>query len=169
MRFRLSAIVLSILFVFSLFLTGCKKPEMTQDEYKKIMQDAEKRERAGLAKMRGDLKRKKLRRKQRLSELITESKFTYSPENRRDPFISLLGSIEGMGIMVQNLYLAGVMKTGKDYLALIEARDTGYGYILKEGDVLRNLTVLEVSERDVVLEKIEKNRERKQVVLRLAQ
>lgn len=71
--------------------------------------------------------------------------YTYNPQGRRDPFVSLLKPVEGQargirpkgmeGFLVQEVALKGIVKTPETYIAMLQGAD-GNSYFCKVGQRL---------------------------------
>lgn len=93
------------------------------------------------------------------------SGFSYEPEDRRDPFKSLLTvrdqpdvpktRPEGIpGLLIDEIDLTGVFKTGGVWVAQVRAADQDKGYLLHEGDQLYDGDVVAISRSEVVFRQI---------------
>jgi Tfp pilus assembly protein PilP len=88
--------------------------------------------------------------------------YSYDPQGRRDPFISLLGrggdlpAASGArpaglaGVLINEVFLKGVLKSGKgDFIALLQAPD-GHTYIVHAGDKVMDGTVKTITQDAIV-------------------
>jgi len=88
--------------------------------------------------------------------------FTYDPAGRRDPFVSLLGrggdlpSSTGSrpaglpGLLINELSLKGVLKSGKgDFIALVQSPDN-HTYIIHPGDKVLDGAVKTITQDGIV-------------------
>lgn len=95
-------------------------------------------------------------------QLIEPAGFTYDPEGRRDPFVSLLrrGSVPGgvtgprpaglPGLAVGEVTLRGTLRGREGYVAILQGADQKT-YIVRPGDKLLDGTVRTVSQNDMVI------------------
>jgi Tfp pilus assembly protein PilP len=91
----------------------------------------------------------------------------YDPKGRRDPFSPVTAAREG-SINVATVRFVGVVQGRQALLALVEAPD-GIGYILKQGDVLGDGRVVEITARTLTFSVTPRSGQRPQnVTLRLA-
>lgn len=77
--------------------------------------------------------------------IAQEAPYTYSPQGRRDPFLSLLGTggdpappprkmVDGLaGMRVEDLSVRGIMQTRNQLVAMVQGTDNRT-YVLHEGD-----------------------------------
>jgi Tfp pilus assembly protein PilP len=86
--------------------------------------------------------------------------FTYNPEGRRDPFISLIGKgtdpksagarPPGVpGLLINEVSVKGIVRNSSGYVALIQGADTKT-YVVKAGDRLLDGTVKSIVQDAVV-------------------
>jgi len=88
--------------------------------------------------------------------------YSYDPQGRRDPFISLLGrggdlpAASGArplglpGALINEVFLKGVLKSNKgDFIALLQAPD-GHTYIVHAGDKVMDGTVKTITQDAIV-------------------
>ena len=88
--------------------------------------------------------------------------YSYDPQGRRDPFISLLGrggdlpAASGArplglpGVLINEVFLKGVLKSGKgDFIALLQAPDS-HTYIVHAGDKVMDGTVKTITQDAIV-------------------
>ncbi|MEM7481299.1 MAG: hypothetical protein AAF481_09010 [Acidobacteriota bacterium] len=91
--------------------------------------------------------------------------FTYDPRGRRDPFKSLLAArdqpeLRGArpdgvpGLLIDELDLTGVFRTGGRWVAQVQAADKDRGYLLYEGDQLYDGDVVSIDRDEVVFRQI---------------
>jgi Tfp pilus assembly protein PilP len=82
---------------------------------------------------------------------VVQQGYTYSPEGRRDPFVSLVnrGSDQRVqsakpagvpGLSVGDLVIRGIVANNRTYIAMVQAPD-GKTYVVKTGDQLYDATV----------------------------
>jgi hypothetical protein len=94
-------------------------------------------------------------------EVLSGNGYSYDPGNRRDPFKSLLAAPdrqefrgprpEGVpGLLIDELDLTGIFKTGRGYVAQVKAPNQAKSYLLKEGDQLYDGDVVSISHKEVV-------------------
>lgn len=89
--------------------------------------------------------------------------FTYDPEGRRDPFVSLLrsgsdnrairpaGAVEGLaGLAIDDIAVRGVVKARDGYLAIVQAPDRKT-YLVRPDDRLLDGTVKSITPGGMVL------------------
>ncbi|HEY7789323.1 MAG TPA: pilus assembly protein PilP [Vicinamibacterales bacterium] len=86
--------------------------------------------------------------------------YHYDPTGRRDPFVSLMGRttqtasdprIEGLpGIAVQDLRVTGILQSGGEYVAMVEAPD-GRTWLAHVHDRLRDGSITKITMREVIL------------------
>jgi type IV pilus assembly protein PilP len=87
------------------------------------------------------------------------SGYTYNPEGRRDPFVSLVGrgsdpkevkNSKGIpGLLVNEITVKGVIRGTSGYLAMIQAPDNKT-YIIRSGDRLADGSVKTITQDGVV-------------------
>jgi hypothetical protein len=98
-------------------------------------------------------------------EVLSGSGYSYDPGNRRDPFKSLLAAPdrpefrgprpEGVpGLLIDEVDLSGIYKTGKGYVAQVKAANQAKSYLLKEGDQLYDGDVVSIGRNEVVFKQI---------------
>jgi len=98
-------------------------------------------------------------------EALAGSGFSYDPGNRRDPFKSLLVEQqardfrgprpEGIpGLLIDELDLTGIWRTGKGFVAQISATNQKKTYLLKEGDQLYDGDVVSINKKEIVFKQI---------------
>lgn len=86
--------------------------------------------------------------------------FTYNPEGRRDPFISLLGrgsnpKSQGVrpagvpGLLINEVSVKGIVRNSSGFVALIQGPDNK-SYVVKAGDRLMDGTVKSIVQDAVV-------------------
>jgi len=85
--------------------------------------------------------------------------YTYNPEGRRDPFVSLVGrgadpkdvkSVGGVpGLLVNEITVKGVIRGTSGYLAMIQSPDNKT-YIIRSGDRLADGSVKTITQDGVV-------------------
>lgn len=98
-----------------------------------------------------------------VTQLIEPSGFTYAPEGRRDPFVSLLrrgvdtrGGGTGprpaglAGLAVAEVTLRGTMRGREGFVGILQGADQKT-YIVRPGDKLFDGTVRTVSQNDLVI------------------
>jgi Tfp pilus assembly protein PilP len=95
-------------------------------------------------------------------QLIAPPGYTYNPEGRRDPFVSLLrrGTVPGSdsgprpagiaGLAVSEVTLRGTLRGREGYVGILQGADQKT-YIVRPGDKLFDGTVRTVSQNDVVI------------------
>jgi Tfp pilus assembly protein PilP len=94
------------------------------------------------------------------AELEPAATYSYDPEGRRDPFVSLVGRgadpkrtgerAPGLpGLLVNEVTVKGTMRGRSGYIAMIQASDNKT-YIVRAGDRLMDGTVKTVTEDGVV-------------------
>lgn len=87
--------------------------------------------------------------------------FTYNPEGRRDPFISLLGrGVDGRssatrpaglpGVLIDEVVVKGIVQDTRGYYALVTGADQKIVYTLRPGDRLMDGSVKAVTPGEVV-------------------
>jgi len=89
--------------------------------------------------------------------------FTYSPEGRRDPFVSLKGRGTGTpsgtvgtrpaglaGLEVAEVTLRGTVRSREGFVAILQGADQKT-YIVRAGDTLFDGTVRTISQNDMVI------------------
>jgi len=98
----------------------------------------------------------------RTDQLIEPPGFAYTPEGRRDPFVSLLGRGTGVrgqasarpaglaGLAVGEVTLRGTVRSREGYVAILQGADQK-AYIVRPGDKLFDGTVRSVTQNDVVI------------------
>jgi type IV pilus assembly protein PilP len=90
----------------------------------------------------------------------TSAPFTYTPEGRRDPFVSLIGKgsdpkVQGTrppgipGLLINEVSVKGIVRNSSGYVALIQGADNKT-YIVKAGDRLLDGTVKSILQDAVV-------------------
>ncbi|MEM7050491.1 MAG: hypothetical protein AAF604_12570 [Acidobacteriota bacterium] len=98
-----------------------------------------------------------------------DSGYTYDPGDRRDPFKSLLAArdqteVEGRrpdgvpGLLIDEIDLTGVFKTGGRWVAQVQAADKDKGYLLREGDQLYDGDVIAINRSEVIFRQIVRDR-----------
>jgi hypothetical protein len=98
-------------------------------------------------------------------EVLSGNGFSYDPGNRRDPFKSLLAGPERTeirgprpdgipGLLIDEIDLKGIWRTGKGYVAQVTATNQKKTYLLKEGDQLYDGDVVTISHAEVVFKQI---------------
>lgn len=98
-------------------------------------------------------------------EVFSGAVFSYDPGNRRDPFKSLLAAPdrpefrgprpEGIpGLMIDEIDLTGIIRTGKGYVAQVSAANQKRSFLLKEGDQLFDGDVVSITKNEVVFKQI---------------
>lgn len=98
-------------------------------------------------------------------EVLSGSGFSYDPGNRRDPFKSLLVGPErpefrgprpeGIpGLLIDEIDLTGVWRTGKGFVAQVVASNQKKTYLLKEGDQLYDGDVVSIDRNEIVFKQI---------------
>lgn len=98
-------------------------------------------------------------------EVLSGEGYTYDPGNRRDPFKSLLAAPDrpefrgprpdGIpGLLIDEIGLYGIYKTGRGYVAQVKAANQGKSYLLKEGDQLYDGDVVSIGRDEVVFKQI---------------
>jgi len=98
-------------------------------------------------------------------DVLSGNGFSYDPGNRRDPFKSLLAGPERTeirgprpegipGLLIDEIDLKGIWKTGKGYVAQIVATNQKKTYLLKEGDQLYDGDVVSIGHAEVVFKQI---------------
>lgn len=95
-------------------------------------------------------------------QLIEPPGYTYNPEGRRDPFVSLLrrgSDLAGStatrpaglaGLSVAEVTLRGTVQSREGFVAILQGADQK-AYIVRPGDKLFDGTVRTVSQNDVVI------------------
>lgn len=84
-----------------------------------------------------------------LDELY-EDRVTYSSFGRRDPFVEIKGLVEE-GINIDQVELVGIIWEAEEPVAiLVETKNPGVSYTLKEGDKIMNGKVLKITQTDVL-------------------
>jgi hypothetical protein len=79
--------------------------------------------------------------------------FSYDPEGRRDPFLSLMATGE-LRPMISDLTLVGIIydESGRNSVAvLVDASAGGQTYRKKVGDILGRMKLTGISEKDITL------------------
>ena len=98
-------------------------------------------------------------------EVLSGSSFSYDPGNRRDPFKSLLATVdrpefrgprpEGVpGLLIDEIDLTGIWRTSKGYVAQVVAANQKKSYLLKEGDQLYDGDVVSINKNEVVFKQV---------------
>jgi Tfp pilus assembly protein PilP len=98
-------------------------------------------------------------------EVLSGEGYTYDPGNRRDPFKSLLAAPDrpefrgprpdGVpGLLIDEIGLFGIFRTGKGFVAQVKAANQGKSYLLKEGDQLYDGDVVSIGRDEVVFKQI---------------
>jgi len=98
-------------------------------------------------------------------DVLSGNGFSYDPGNRRDPFKSLLAGPERTeirgprpegipGLLIDEIDLKGIWKTGKGYVAQVVATNQKKTYLLKDGDQLYDGDVVSISHAEVVFKQI---------------
>lgn len=98
-------------------------------------------------------------------EVLSGGSFSYDPGNRRDPFKSLLAvqdrpelrgpRPEGVpGLLIDEIDLTGIFRTGKGYVAQVVAANQKKSYLLREGDQLYDGDVVSINRNEVVFKQI---------------
>jgi len=98
-------------------------------------------------------------------DVLSGNSFSYDPGNRRDPFKSLLAGPERTeirgprpegipGLLIDEIDLKGIWRTGKGYVAQVVATNQKKTYLLKEGDQLYDGDVVSISHSEVVFKQI---------------
>ena len=86
--------------------------------------------------------------------------YSYKPEGRRDPFVSLLGQSSDpraatnrpsglAGFLINEVVVTGIIKGGAGYVATVRGPDNK-SYIVRQGERLLDGTVKSISDRQVV-------------------
>ncbi len=86
--------------------------------------------------------------------------YSYKPEGRRDPFLSLLGRSSDArstvnrpaglaGLLINEVSVTGILRGGRGYVATLRGPDNKT-YIVRSGERLMDGTVKSISERQVV-------------------
>ena len=84
-----------------------------------------------------------------LDELY-EDRVTYSSFGRRDPFVEIKGLVEE-GINIDQVELVGIIWEAEEPVAiLVESKNPGVSYTIKEGDKIMNGKVLKITQTDVL-------------------
>jgi Tfp pilus assembly protein PilP len=96
-------------------------------------------------------------------QLLEPPGFTYTPEGRRDPFVSLVrrgsdvrGSAQAKrpaglaGLSVAEVTLRGTVRSREGFVAILQGADQR-AYIVRPGDKLFDGTIRAVSQNDVVI------------------
>ena len=84
-----------------------------------------------------------------LDELY-EDRVTYSSFGRRDPFVEIKGLVEE-GINIDQVELVGIIWESEEPVAiLVDSKNSGVSYTLKEGDKIMNGKVLKITQTDVL-------------------
>ena len=84
-----------------------------------------------------------------LDELY-EDRVTYSSFGRRDPFVEIKGLVEE-GINIDQVELVGIIWEAEEPVAiLVETKNPGVSYTVKEGDKIMNGKVLKITQTDVL-------------------
>ena len=84
-----------------------------------------------------------------LDELY-EDRVTYSSFGRRDPFVEIKGLVEE-GINIDQVELVGIIWEAEEPVAiLVETKNPGVSYTIKEGDKIMNGKVLKITQTDVL-------------------
>jgi Tfp pilus assembly protein PilP len=98
-------------------------------------------------------------------EVLEGSGYTYDPGGRRDPFKSLLAAQERTeqkgprpagipGLLIDELTLTGIFKTGKGWVAQVQASNKDKSHLLRVGDQLFDGDVVSISANEVVFKQI---------------
>ncbi len=98
-------------------------------------------------------------------DVMAGSGFSYDPGNRRDPFKSLLVAPErpefrgprpeGIpGLLIDEIDLKGIYRTGRGYVAQVNAANQKKSYLIKEGDQLYDGDVVSIGRKEVVFKQI---------------
>ena len=81
---------------------------------------------------------------------LYEDRVTYSSFGRRDPFVEIKGLVEE-GINIDQVELVGIIWEAEEPVAiLVETKNPGVSYTLKEGDKIMNGKVLKITQTDVL-------------------
>jgi len=84
-----------------------------------------------------------------LDELY-EDRVTYSSFGRRDPFVEIKGLVEE-GINIDQVELVGIIWESEEPVAiLVDSKNSGVSYTIKEGDKIMNGKVLKITQTDVL-------------------
>ena len=84
-----------------------------------------------------------------LDELY-EDRVTYSSFGRRDPFVEVKGLVEE-GINIDQVELVGIIWESEEPVAiLVDSKNPGVSYTIKEGDKIMNGKVLKITQTDVL-------------------
>ena len=84
-----------------------------------------------------------------LDELY-EDRVTYSSFGRRDPFVEIKGLVEE-GINIDQVELVGIIWESEEPVAiLVDSKNAGVSYTIKEGDKIMNGKVLKITQTDVL-------------------
>ncbi|WP_173475257.1 hypothetical protein [Fibrobacter succinogenes] len=83
-------------------------------------------------------------------DVLYEDRVTYSSFGRRDPFVEIKGLVEE-GINIDQVELVGIIWEAEEPVAiLVETKNPGVSYTLKEGDKIMNGKVLKITQTDVL-------------------
>lgn len=91
--------------------------------------------------------------------------YAYDPGERRDPFRSLLASLEPTegprqrpegvpGLLIDEISLIGIWKTPRGFVAQVQAADKQKSFQLREEDELFDGEVVTISENEVVFRQV---------------
>ncbi len=81
---------------------------------------------------------------------LYEDRVTYSSFGRRDPFVEIKGLVEE-GINIDQVELVGIIWESDVPMAiLVESKNPGVSYTIKEGDKILNGKVLKITQTDVL-------------------
>lgn len=90
---------------------------------------------------------------------------TYDPEDRRDPFKSLLIANEQAeqkrvrppgipGLLIDEIQITGIFRTAAGYVVQVQSAEKEKSFLLKQGDQLFDGDVVEISPNKVVFKQI---------------
>lgn len=97
--------------------------------------------------------------------ILSGAGVTYDPENRRDPFKSLLIANEQSeqkrvrppgipGLLIDELQITGVFRTAAGYVVQVQSAEREKSFLLKQGDQLFDGDVVRISPNEVVFKQI---------------
>ena len=97
--------------------------------------------------------------------LLSGAEFSYDPGDRRDPFRSLLATVErpalrgprpeGIpGLLIDEVDLTGILHTSEGWVVQVRAADTGRSELLRVGDQLYDGDVVSIGPDEIVFKQI---------------
>ena len=99
---------------------------------------------------RGDMLTQGMRPGGSALDELYEDRVTYSSFGRRDPFVEIKGLVEE-GINIDQVELVGIIWESEEPVAiLVDSKNSGVSYTIKEGDKIMNGKVLKITQTDVL-------------------